>query len=177
MGKLGWSVDVRTHRIGTLIDKLLIADWAKDEASAVLVKTARQSTEMEGESWMRMWGWPWPGRRKRREDQDDPNPPAEDPPSSTPSSSTATPTTTAPPQKQKSHVPKPEIDAKCRDCFKWEFFDDYDGMPGRGGNKTKERDGRDGDEEPEAPPEDPWATAFQRLSGAIRWRNYRAIAN
>lgn len=181
VGKLGWTVDVRTHRIGTLIEKLLIADWAKDEAEIALIPVTSEDALLEDKAssrdWLSAWGWPWPGRRKRRDDENEPDKPGDEGPTSstTGSSTTPLPTATPPPARKKSHVPKPEIDDKCRDCFKWEFFDDYDGMPGKGkkGNKTK---GGQDEGQPADPP-DPWATVFSRLSTVTQWRRYRAFGN
>jgi hypothetical protein len=68
----------------------------------------------------------------------------------------------------------PEIDKKCRDCFKWEYFDDYEGMPDHGGNKTKDGDGKGG--EPEDPPPDPWSIlrgAWKVRASATRYRPLR----
>jgi lipase ATG15 len=145
VGKLGWSVDIRTHRIGTIIDKLLIPDWDKDDGStsAEVEEQDEQHKSIaqpiafrQDRSWF-SWSWPWPkprkGRRGHHGDDDldsgdpddqpgdgsgnggrkpkDPKDPAQPPPDSR-----------RPP---KSHVPKPQINSECKDCFKWEFFDDF----------------------------------------------------
>ena len=175
VGKLGWSVDVRTHRIGTLIEKLLIPDWAKDAETAAVAIATPTSRPIASHEWLEGWGWPWPGRRKRKDDEKDPDKPDDGTPSATVTSTSSSPepTATQPPQQMKSHVPKPEINANCTDCFKWEYFDDYDGMPGRGGNKTKDGDGGKGGE-PDDPP-DPWAAVFNSWMGRVgAQRRYRA---
>lgn len=125
VGKLGWSVDIRTHRIGVIIDKLLVADWDGEDGKEGVVDTKKAEKPSLAPA-QRSWLWPWPGRRRRNESDS----PAE-PTSSTTSSQLPDPTQ-PPKDRKKSHVPPPKTDHKCLDCFKWEFFDDYEGhRPGQ----------------------------------------------
>lgn len=126
VGKLGWGVDIRTHRIGVIIDRLLIEDWDKDAEEGVRdvpdaglsvaagTATAPSPVSTAESQYRAWWGWPWPGKGKKKKPEDgdgddDDNGEPETPP---------------PEKKKKSHVPKAEIDRDCIDCFKWEFYDD-----------------------------------------------------
>jgi lipase ATG15 len=62
VGKLGWSVDIRTHRINAVIDNLLVQNWVSPKKG-----------EVEGR--MGGWGW-WPGGG--REPEKDPKKPKDD---------------------------------------------------------------------------------------------------
>jgi lipase ATG15 len=146
VGKLGWAVDIRTHRIGTLIERLLIPDWDKEEASGKEESTAfvsdllaRPKIDKPNNRWF-SWGWPWPrpgkGKRGHGDDDLDSGDPDDQPDEGDGDGDDGNepeePTDPAqpPPHKgkpSKSHVPKPQINSECRDCFKWEFFDDFGG--------------------------------------------------
>lgn len=160
MGKLGWAVDIRTHRISTLIDKLLIPDWDKDahDEHYIQSNTFNPDVELATEDETRLgalkksWHWPWPGKGKHKgkgkgkeddkkrkdgdghDNPDDPDHVPEKDPAEVPApTATTTPLPSHPPKKdKKSHVPPAEIDKECKDCFKWEFFDD----DGSNGNRT-----------------------------------------
>lgn len=57
VGKLGWSVDIRTHSIRVIVDNLLKEDWGKKpEGSSVESDVARESG----------FGW-WPRPRKGKQ--------------------------------------------------------------------------------------------------------------
>lgn len=51
VGELGWSVDVRTHRINAVIDNILVENWA----------APKERVEVR-----RGWGW-WPGSGGKEE--------------------------------------------------------------------------------------------------------------
>jgi len=141
VGKLGWSVDIRTHRIGTLIDRLLIPDWDKadgTESSPSAEDVGRGETKLvkEHSGWF-SWGWPWPrpGKDKRGhhgDDDLDSGDPDDQPDNGDDKKRPSEPSNPGQPpphdgKPPKSHVPKPQINSECRDCFKWEFFDDFGG--------------------------------------------------
>lgn len=125
VGKLGWGVDIRTHRVGVLIDRLLIEDWDKSEAaiSDVALLTEKHTTIAESRK-VGTWWWPWPRKGKHGEPSDDdgnddtPQPPRNDSSEDDGGEKKG---------KKKTHVPAPTIDKECVDCFKWEFFDDFEG--------------------------------------------------
>lgn len=131
VGKLGWSVDIRTHRIGVIIERLLVPDWDKDSVKQASVKERPVFTQptiikQDHSGWF-SWGWPWPrkGKRGENDEHDDepaPDEPVDEPVEDDPSSPSEPPREKKPP---KSHVPKPQIFSECRDCFKWDFFDDF----------------------------------------------------
>lgn len=141
VGKLGWSVDIRTHRIGTLIERLLIPDWDKQDAASAQsddnkaaphqVEVSQVHATEEDDSWF-TWMWPWPklgkGKRGRHGDDDldsgNPDDKPDENDGKDPDDPEQPPRGSKPP---KSHVPKPQINSECRDCFKWEFFDDFGG--------------------------------------------------
>ncbi|KAK9900904.1 alpha/beta-hydrolase [Cystobasidium minutum MCA 4210] len=138
VGKLGWSVDIRTHRIGTIIERLLIPDWDRDggAASSTDVSTETKIIQQapvfvsQDHSWF-SWGWPWPRKGKRHEDE---SPPSDGPDEGNgdrnddqPEEPPVEPTKPPKNKEPRSHVPKPQINSECRDCFKWEFFDDFGG--------------------------------------------------
>ncbi|BGP14598.1 Putative lipase atg15 [Rhodosporidiobolus nylandii] len=64
VGRLGWSVDVRTHPIHVVIEQLLKDDWGVKPKG--LVKTARSWAGRSAQA----WGW-WPGKGKKGEGDDD----------------------------------------------------------------------------------------------------------
>lgn len=64
VGKLGWSVDIRTHRINDVIDRLLIPDWDKSDPPTTPVPPPPSSSEKE----MRSSWWGWGGGGKDKED-------------------------------------------------------------------------------------------------------------
>ena len=87
----GWSVDVRTHRIGEIINKILVDPWPGTEGDPGKPEVAESSW-----SW---WGWgrKGPGRHRRRdgpEDEDDG-------------------------WNKHGGVPEAEPEDECIDCFKW----------------------------------------------------------
>lgn len=56
VGKLGWSVDVRTHSIRVIVDNLLKEDWGKKPEETVVESDAARES---GFGW-----WPRPGKGK-----------------------------------------------------------------------------------------------------------------
>ncbi|GAA5976175.1 hypothetical protein JCM10908_005407 [Rhodotorula pacifica] len=63
VGKLGWSVDVRTHSIRVIVDNLLKDDWGKKPKE----EPARVEEQPTGE---KGFGW-WPGRGKGKKPADE----------------------------------------------------------------------------------------------------------
>lgn len=62
VGKLGWSVDTRTHSISQVIDRVLQPDWDKPSDS---VSAGRRGVLS------RVRGW-WPGKRKPDDQGEEP---------------------------------------------------------------------------------------------------------
>ncbi|KAK1927471.1 putative lipase [Papiliotrema laurentii] len=95
----GWAVDVRTHRIGEIINKVLADPWPVDEDIEDKVHDAAT------DRWF-WWGWgrkgPKPGQGEEEGDQggDD--------------------------WEKHGGVPKAVAESNCTDCFKWEFGDGWD---------------------------------------------------
>lgn len=100
VGQKGWSVDVRTHRITEIINRVLNEDWEappSDEDSSV------DGTDDSPSFWSNFWGWParGPHRRSGHEGDDDDK--------------------KSPSQKKRNPnaVPKAETEEDCVDCFRW----------------------------------------------------------
>ncbi|GAA6002216.1 hypothetical protein JCM10207_003131 [Rhodosporidiobolus poonsookiae] len=64
VGRLHWSVDVRTHPIHVVIEQLLKEDWGVEPKGIVKTLTSW------GRKKARTWGW-WPGRGKKPDDGDE----------------------------------------------------------------------------------------------------------
>jgi len=64
VAKLGWSVDVRTHGIRVIIDRLLgpNSEWPEEEEE-----------EDDGGEWS-LWPWPKKGKEKKREGEENEGP-------------------------------------------------------------------------------------------------------
>lgn len=98
VGKKGWSVDVRTHRITEIINRVLNEDW--DETPSDDDQLKDDITGISS-SWA-FWGWPGRGPRRRgpgggEGGNDEP-----------------------PPKKRNPYaVPKAETEEDCVDCFRW----------------------------------------------------------
>lgn len=110
---------MRTHRITTVIEKLLIPDWDQDSTSATPQYQEGVSKPLRNS----LWGWPWPGKGGKHHEHDDDQPDTSAHPSISSASSTLS-ETPAPTSTPRSSVPKAVVDHECRDCFKWEYFDD-----------------------------------------------------
>ncbi|KAI5474579.1 triacylglycerol lipase ATG15-like protein [Pseudohyphozyma bogoriensis] len=93
VGLLGWSVDIRTHRIASIIENLFVEDWGVPKKIA--------ATTRKG---LRGWGW-WPGGGGGKEEPEEP----EDPNKGGQHGGRGVPDAL------------PEVD--CVDCFKWEYMD------------------------------------------------------
>ncbi|GAA5967298.1 hypothetical protein JCM11641_000505 [Rhodosporidiobolus odoratus] len=65
VGRLGWSVDVRTHPIHVIIEQLLKEDWGVKPKSLVQTATKWAAGKKVGRL-----GW-WPGKGKKGDDDDD----------------------------------------------------------------------------------------------------------
>ncbi|KAK8861512.1 hypothetical protein IAR55_002333 [Kwoniella newhampshirensis] len=113
----GWSVDLRTHRIGEIINKVLADPWPGTE-------TDSQGDRMvEANSWWLPWGRKGPGKRKPGDDKPDDD---EDNHGG---------------WEKHGGVPRPESEDDCTDCFKWEFGDGWDREPDRPGKGSNIRKG------------------------------------
>lgn len=91
VGKLGWSVDIRTHRINAVIDNLLVQNWV----------SPKRDDDKKLMSGMRGWGW-WPGGGGK--DHDTPKKEPKDDG-----------------QHGGHGVPDPIAEEDCIDCFRWEW--------------------------------------------------------
>lgn len=71
VGRLGWSVDVRTHSIRVIVDNLLKEDWGNKTQDEFDLFARQEGQQLEGTK----FGW-WPGRgrkEKKPEDGGDPD--------------------------------------------------------------------------------------------------------
>lgn len=149
VGKLGWSVDIRTHRIGVVIDKLLVPDWdKKDQMRSTFVPVTTQQSASVTSSVPRTsiadrlyrWRWPWHRRKNKGkgkeghdgDDNDNDDDRGGDGDADGEHEGDGGAGGEAPSSHNRSHVPTPDIDSKCQDCFRWEYFDD----DGTGSNQT-----------------------------------------
>ncbi|KAK4058320.1 putative lipase atg15 [Microbotryomycetes sp. JL221] len=73
VGRLGWNVDIRTHRIKSVIERVLIEDWGVSEDDK---RKAERSVQIEANLKRQrrsLFGWwPLPGKRTGDEDDDGP---------------------------------------------------------------------------------------------------------
>ncbi|KAK4050103.1 putative lipase atg15 [Microbotryomycetes sp. JL201] len=106
VGRLGWNVDIRTHSIKPVIERVLIEDWGVDEDERNQVAPMRKRS---------LFGWwPLPGGGKHKDDDnkgDDDKPDKE-----------------VPDEDDGQHggrgVPSPKLeDADCweQECFRWTY--------------------------------------------------------
>ena len=99
----GWSVDVRTHRIGEIINKILVDPWPgiEPDDTDMSITDARQNYEAwyHPTAWSRRpWGRKGPGKDKPgSHDGHDGDEGWE----------------------KHGGVPKAEADDECIDCYKW----------------------------------------------------------
>jgi lipase ATG15 len=96
--KLGWSVDVRTHRINFVIDNLLKEDWDGSKSESVKPELAKATQKVH------QFSWHFPRWRRRPGNDGDNNDDGDD----------GDGNGSVPPA-------KPVVD--CVDCFRWEFGD------------------------------------------------------
>lgn len=120
-----WSVDLRTHRIEDVIDRVLADPWPVDDGddggdgdgdeggSVIWQKIAKGWYKCANRVWPEQnqsvsshhddddveawWGWGRRGRKKEREEKDDPE------------------------WEKHGGVPKAIYEEDCVDCYKWEF--------------------------------------------------------
>ncbi|KIR28031.1 lipase [Cryptococcus deuterogattii LA55] len=118
-----WSVDLRTHRIEDVIDRVLADPWPVDDedgdgdgdegGSVIWQKIAKGWYKCANRVWPEQnqsvsshhddddveawWGWGRRGRKKEREEKDDPE------------------------WEKHGGVPKAISEEDCVDCYKWEF--------------------------------------------------------
>lgn len=90
----GWSVDVRTHRIGEIINKVLVDPWPDTENA-----TSIGGSE-DGGGWLMKWRWGW-GRKGPKKGQPIPGEGDGDE------------------WEKHGGVPKPKSEEDCQDCFRW----------------------------------------------------------
>ncbi|GAA5975590.1 hypothetical protein JCM5350_002661 [Sporobolomyces pararoseus] len=102
VGRLGWSVDIRTHPIHIIIDYLLKDDWGVKRRN--LVQEAERKR-----NWLLGW---WPGKgNKDKEEGGDENGDEEDESDG---------------QRKGKGVPEARFEEDdCEDCFRWNFIDGY----------------------------------------------------
>jgi lipase ATG15 len=88
----GWSVDVRTHRIGEIINKVLADPWPVDKDSEP------SKPDVSAQKFWNWWGWgrrgPGKGKGGEGDDGDDG-------------------------WEKHGGVPKAESEDECVDCYKW----------------------------------------------------------
>lgn len=119
VGKKSWSVDLRAHRIGELINRVLDQDWdvppsdqpvdppePPDQDMTTLSRILALATDL---SWARQFYWEWPGWKRKL-------PGAEPAPSPDKGEDDEK-------KKQKKKnpnaVPKAKSERKCKDCSHW----------------------------------------------------------
>lgn len=143
IGKLGWAVDIRTHRIWDVINKILDEDWepapndtlhdtASEGDKRIFIRGRDAQSEIKA-SW---WGWPGWGGGKGNETEPggspeapEPEPEPEPKPTLTATQTLTTTTTSTstrkptpkPKKRNPNAVPKAESEDDCVDCFRWEF--------------------------------------------------------
>ncbi|GAA5879005.1 hypothetical protein JCM1840_007412 [Sporobolomyces johnsonii] len=99
VGRLGWSVDVRTHPIKVVIDYLLREDWGKGKKEL--------GGEEEEEEKRGAWGW-WPGRGKKGDGDEEEGGGGDEDDG----------------QRGGKGVPKPRWEEDdCVDCYRWDYID------------------------------------------------------
>lgn len=86
----GWSVDVRTHRIGEIINKVLADPWP----------TENETQDKQDGRWWNWWGWGRKGPKGGKGGDDDDDDDDDD-------------------WEKHGGVPKAKADSNCTDCFKW----------------------------------------------------------
>jgi lipase ATG15 len=104
----GWSVDVRTHRIGEVISKVLMDPWPVDEDGGDDGKKKKGrgeglygeqgEREEEGDVWAEWWGWKRRGPRPGDKDDGDDDGDTWD---------------------KHGGVPRAKAEDDCVDCYKW----------------------------------------------------------
>ncbi|BGP30638.1 Putative lipase atg15 [Rhodotorula toruloides] len=107
VGRLGWSVDIRTHSIHVIVDKLLVDDWGVKPSE--VDGSAKGSLQAAGLRRKRggWFGW-WPGRGRKDEDDKDGGKEEEPEPEDG--------------QHGGRGVPEPHFeDETCSDCEKWTY--------------------------------------------------------
>lgn len=98
----GWSVDVRTHRIGEIINKVLADPWPvdKDQSQNIIIQSQNKiEPEVSVQKFWNWWGWgrrgPGKGKGGEDDDEDDDG------------------------WNKHGGVPKAESEEDCVDCYKW----------------------------------------------------------
>ncbi|KAJ9125457.1 hypothetical protein QFC22_000418 [Naganishia vaughanmartiniae] len=100
VGKKGWAVDVRSHRITEIINRILNEDW-EGPPSENTTSEYDDETSLSMPFWSSLWGWP--GRRRTGHEGEEEGKPGE-------------------PKKKKRNpnaVPEAEPEDDCVDCFRW----------------------------------------------------------
>lgn len=103
IGRKGWSVDIRTHRIGEVINRVLDEDWdppPNDTSARRGVSSVERGGAREEASW-----WPWWPRGNGTTTKPNGTEPADPPPEPT--------------GRNPNAVPRPEDEDDCVDCFRW----------------------------------------------------------
>lgn len=110
IGRKGWASDLRAHRIGEIINRVLDEDWdpapedqpveppEKPSSSALFERVLRITL---GEQ---LWGWPGRGLPAKRKEPEPENEGKRK-------------------KKNPNAVPKAEAETECVDCFRWEYGD------------------------------------------------------
>ncbi|KAL7420024.1 putative lipase atg15 [Cryptotrichosporon argae] len=96
----GWAVDVRTHRIGEIIDKVLADPWPVNDTHTAHDK---RHTRYGAQSW---WGWGRRGKNRKGGGDGDSDDDDDDDDGG---------------WEKHGGVPKALAEDDCVDCFRWEF--------------------------------------------------------
>lgn len=109
VGRLGWSVDIRTHPIHIIIDYLLKDDWGVKPKNLI----GARGVEGVGKNWLMGW---WPGKGKKDpEDGDDDGKEKGDEGGDEEEEDG---------QRKGKGVPEARFEEDdCEDCFKWTYID------------------------------------------------------
>ncbi|WVF67139.1 hypothetical protein IAT40_001884 [Kwoniella sp. CBS 6097] len=106
----GWSVDIRTHRIGEIINKVLVDPWPEAEPPKKPQSQSDEVSAFENAKQQVNFWWGWgrkgPGKGKRGDEDEDKDGKGG--------------------WEKHGGVPRAEAEDDCVDCFKWEFGDGWD---------------------------------------------------
>ncbi|KAJ9109710.1 hypothetical protein QFC19_001940 [Naganishia cerealis] len=100
VGKKGWAVDVRTHRITEIINRVLNEDW--DAPSSESTSVGDDDGQSSATFRSSLWGWPGRGSRRRSGHEEDDNP-----------------SDSKKKKRNPNAVPQAEPEDDCVDCFRW----------------------------------------------------------
>jgi lipase ATG15 len=103
VGRKGWAVDLRAHRIGEVINRILNEDWEpppEDEPIEIDPPKALLERILEAVWAEQFWGWPGRGLPAKRKEPEPVNEGKRK-------------------KKNPNAVPRAESEESCEDCFRW----------------------------------------------------------